>query len=158
MLRQKKKEKEQEIIQKKDTVQGALKIKKRLEKSLNAEVKLNYKNNNKGRKISSVVSEMLQPLLKDTRTFDEEKNAIGLGVMAWNLGVIKTYKGEKEMFKALKEFKMQLPTQIVELLLEYSNIKCKKYDNYNQLIVDYEFSKLNNHQNNLTVSYESINE
>ncbi len=156
MLRQKKKEQEQDNNSKKNTIQGITKIKNRLEKSLNTKVKLNYKNNNKGRKISDVVSEMLKPLLKEARTFDEEKNAIGLGIMAWNLGVIKTYRGEKEMLEALETFKMKLPVHAKELLLEFSKIKYEYYDKYNQFIIDYEFSKLNNHQNNLTVTYETI--
>ncbi len=101
---------------------------------------------------------MIQPLLEDARSFKEEKNIVELGVMAWNLGVIKKNNGEKEMQKALKGFVIMLPKEIKDLLLNYSDIKCKNYSEYNELIVDYEFTRLNSHQNNLTVSYKMINE
>ena len=90
MLRLKKKERENEEYSKTDnSSHGLSKMKKRLDKELNRDVKFNYKNNTKGRKISDVVSEMIQPLMEEARTFKEEQNIVGLGVMAWNLGVIK---------------------------------------------------------------------
>ena len=121
-------------------------------------MKYNNKNNSNRRKISDVVSEMIQPLLKEARNFKEEQNIVGLGVMAWNLGVIKKNNGEKEMRKALKAFGMKIPKNLINVLLEYSEIKCENYSEYNELIVDYEFTRLNSHQNNLTVSYEMVNE
>ncbi len=96
--------------------------------------------------------------MEEAKTFDEEQNIVGLGIMAWNLGVIKQNNGEKEMLKALKSFKMKIPKQFTNLILDYSIIKCENYSEYNELIVDYEFSRLNAKQNNLTVSYKSINE
>lgn len=159
MLRQRKKERENEKSFKHDNSTHVLsKIKKRLDKELNADVKFNYKNNSKGRKISDVVSEMIQPLMDEARTFKEEENIVGLGVMAWNLGVIKKNNGKKEMQKAFKSFGMKFPKDIKNLLLDYSEIKCENYSEYNELIVDYEFTRLNSHQNNLTVSYKMINE
>ncbi|MEA1872948.1 MAG: hypothetical protein U9N51_00765 [Bacteroidota bacterium] len=121
-------------------------------------MKFKYKNNLDGRKISDVVSEMIQPLMEEASTFKEEQNIVGLGVMAWNLGVIKKNNGEKEMRKALKGFGMMLPKKIKNVLLEYSEVKCENYSEYNELIVDYELTKLNSHQNNLTVSYKMVNE
>ena len=102
MLRQRKKERENEEYSKPDNSTHALyKIKKRMDKELNSDVKFNYKSNSNGRKISDVVSEMIQPLMEEARTFKEEQNIVGLGVMAWNLGVIKKNNGDKEMQKAL---------------------------------------------------------
>ena len=129
-----------------------------MDKGLNVDVKFNYNNNPNGRKISDVISEMIQPLMEKAKTFDEEQNIVGLGVMAWNLGVIKKNNGEKEMQKALKGFSMTFPKQIKNLLFDYSEIKCENYSEYNELIVDYEFTRLNANQNNLTVSYKLINE
>lgn len=159
MLRQRKKERENENSSKSDNSTHVFsKMKKRLDKELNADVKFNYKNNSNERKISDVVSEMIQPLMEEARTFKEEQNIVGLGVMAWNLGVIKKNYGEKEMQKAFKGFGMRFPKDIKNLLLDYSEIKCENYSEYNELIVDYEFTQLNSHQNNLTVSYKMINE
>ncbi len=158
ILHKRKKIKENEVKSNEDNIHGLSQIKKRLDKELNVDVKFNYKNNPKRRKISDVVSEMIQPLLEDARSFKEEKNIVELGVMAWNLGVIKKNNGEKEMQKALKGFVIMLPKEIKDLLLNYSDIKCKNYSEYNELIVDYEFTRLNSHQNNLTVSYKMINE
>ena len=159
MLRQIKKQRENEIIsQENNSAHGLSQIKNRLDKELNVDVRFNYNNNPNGRKISDVISEMIQSLMKEAKTFDEEKNIVGLGVMAWNLGVIKKNNGEKEMQKAIKGFGMKLPKEIKNLLLDYSEVKCKNYSEYNELIIDYEFTRLNANQNNLTVSYKLINE
>ena len=159
MLRQRKKERENEEFSKPDKSTYALsKIKKRLDKELNVDVKFNYKKNSNGRKISDVVSEMIQPLMEEARTFKEEQNIVGLGIMAWNLGVIKKNKGEKEMQKLLKNFGMTLTKDLINILLEYAEVKCENYSEYNVLIVEYELTKLNAVQNNLTVSYKSIDE
>ncbi|MEA3495630.1 MAG: hypothetical protein U9R42_06295 [Bacteroidota bacterium] len=159
MLRQRKKDRENEKVSELNNgVHGLSSIKKRLDKELNTDVKFNYKNNLNGRKISDVVSEMIQPLMEEARTFKEEQNIVGLGVMAWNLGVIKKKNGEKEMQKALKGFGMKLPKEIKSILLEYSEVKCENYSEYNEFILDYELTRLNSHQNNLTVSYKSVNE
>ena len=159
MLRQRKKERENEELSKPDNSSYALsKIKKRLDKELNTDVKFNYKKKTKGRKISNVVSEMIQPLMEEARTFKEEQNIVGLGVIAWNLGVIKINKGEKEMQKALKGLAMKLPKEIIKVLLKFSEVKSENYSEYNEFIVDYEFTKINSYQNNLTVSYKLINE
>lgn len=156
MLQQRKKERENEKSFKSDINTPALsKMKKRLDKKLNTDVKFTYKNNSNGRKISDVVSEMIKPLMEEARTFEEEQKVVGLGTMAWNLGVIKKNKGEKEMQKALKGLEIRLPKDIKNLLLDYCEIKCKNYSEYNELIVDYELTQLNSYQNNLTVSYES---
>lgn len=159
MLRQRKKERENEKFSKPDNSTYALsKIKRRLDKEFNSDVKFNYKKKTKGRKISDVVSEMIQPLMEEARTFKEEQHIVGLGVMAWNLGVIKINNGEEEMQKAIKGFGIKLPKEIMDLLLDYCEIKCEKYSEYNEFIVDYEFTKINSHQNNLTVSYKMVNE
>ncbi len=97
-------------------------------------------------------------MLDDAESFDEEKNIVGLGIMAWNLGIIKKNNGKKEMKKALKDFEKELPKPIIALLLDFSEIKCKYYGEYNEIIVDYEYTKLNSRQKNLLVSYEPVDE
>jgi len=157
ILRQRKKERENKEFSKPDN-SVVSKIKKRLDKELNANVKFSYRKKTQGRKISDVVSKMIKPLLDEAETFEEKQNVIGLGVMAWNLGVIKVNNGEKELKKELKVLGKKIPKDIIKVLLEYSEVKCEKYSEYNELIIDYELTKRNSHQNNLTVTYKMVNE
>ncbi len=155
MLRQRKKGRG--IAEQKNEVLGQLKMKRRLKNQLGAEVEFRNNNYSTEEKISDVVSQMIQPLLDRAESFEEEKNIVGMGVMAWNLGVIKTHKGEKEMIESLKAFRMKLPKEIIELMIEYVEIKCNDFGEYDQFIYDYEFTRINTHQNNLSVAYESVN-
>ena len=52
-------------------------------------------NQSSGRKISEVVLEMVRPLMKEAETLEHEKKAIDIGILAWNIGVIKGYQGEE---------------------------------------------------------------
>ena len=109
-------------------------------------------------KLSNILLQMIAPLMKNANSFTEEQNIVSLGVMAWNLGIIKTYKGEDEMLDSLNGFGMKLPNDYKKILLEYADIKITKYPDYDQLIHDYEFKSINKKNNNLTVAYKSINE
>ena len=157
ILHQRKKQREtKEMSQDNKSAYAIAKIEKRLNEEFSLNVKLHHNSNPEGRKISEVLSEMIQPLIDDAKTFEEEQGIVGLGVMAWNLGVIKKNKGEKEMRKVLKSISVMLPKQIKKLLLYYSEVKCNNYSEYNEIIVDYEFTRINSHQNNLTVTYKPI--
>lgn len=153
ILRQRKKERE--LLSQEDKPIGYNKIQKRLKKFGKVEIR---NNQTIKKKISTVVSEMLEPLMEEARSFKEEKNIIGMGIMAWNLGVIKTYKGEEEMQKSLQELKPKIPKTFLEILIEYVEIKCTKYKQYDHFIYDYEFTKINDHQNHLSVAYKPISE
>ncbi len=144
---------ERELLSQRDKPIGMNKIQKRLKKFGNIELRNNQSNK---RKISTVVSEMLQPLMEEAQSFNEERNIIGMGIIAWNLGVIKTYKGEEEMQKSLLELKPKIPNPLLEILAEYIEIKCDKYKKYDHFICDYEFTRINEHNNNLSVAYQSI--
>jgi hypothetical protein len=154
MLRERKKE--QEALQVKKSP-GIKEIETRLTK-LHGEKGVKIQNTNSPKKISNLVIEMIEPLKKSARSFNAEQNIIGLGIMAWNLGIIKTFRGEEEMLKAIDQFGMELPVDYKNLLLEYAEIKCSKYADYDQLIHDYEYKSVNKKNNNLTVAYKSINE
>ena len=155
MLRQRKKARE--LGEKENEVHGLPQMEKRLKNRLGIDVEVRNKNAT-GKKISNVVSQMIQPLMKGARSFKEEQNIIGLGIMAWNLGVVKAYKGEKEMLKSLEEFKMMFPDVLKEVMMEYVEIKCTDYEEYDQFIYDYEFTRIDGSHNNLTVAYESVQE
>jgi len=149
----KQRKKERELLSRGDKPIGMNKIQKRLKKFGNIELRNNRSNK---RKISTVVSEMLQPLMEEAQSFNEERNIIGMGIIAWNLGVIKTYKGEEEMQKSLRELKPKIPNPLLEILAEYIEIKCDKYKQYDHFIYDYEFTRINEYNNNLSVAYQSI--
>ena len=155
MLRQRKKERE--LGRQENEVPGLPPMEKRLKNKLGIEVELRDKNAS-GEKISNIVSQMIQPLMDEARSFKEEKNIIGLGIMAWNLGVIKANKGEKEMLKSMEEFEMIFPDVLKEVIMKYVEIKCTEYGEYDQFIYDFEFTRINNRQNNLSVAYESFQE
>lgn len=161
MLRQRKKEREKEnssttAMSADSRTLARSKMKERLENVYNTEVEFSYRSKSAGRKISDVLSEMIKPLMDKTTTFEEEQNLVGLGVVAWNLGVIKKKHGEKEMRKTLKGFGRRFPKSVKPLLLYYVEVKCNKYGEYNEVIVDYDYSSLNDYENNLTVSYEIV--
>ena len=155
MLRQRKKERE--LAGQENEVLGLPQMEKRLKSKLGGKVEFRNKNS-EDKKISNVVSQMIQPLMKGARSFKEEQNIVGLGIMAWNLGVLKAYKGEKEMLKSLEEFKMSLPNDLMGLVKEYVEIKCTEYGEYDQFIYDFEFTRISDRQNNLSVAYESVQE
>ncbi len=109
------------------------------------------------RKISDVVLEMLRPLLKEAKNIRDEKKIIGMGVIAWNLGVIKTYKGEDEMRAFMQNIRPPIPEGILDILMEHVERKCSKYKKYDQFIYDYELTRIPGDQINLSVAYESVN-
>ncbi len=133
------------------------KIKARLQKQLNEDVALRDKSQ-KGKKISEVVLEMLQPFINEAQSHNEEKEIIDLGIIAWNLGVISTYLGKEEMEQALKEIKSEVPEFLKEIILILVELKTSDYDQYDKLILDYEYTRFNKTRNNLTVTYKTINE
>ncbi len=110
------------------------------------------------RKISDAVTEMINPEMREARDFEEQKKIIGLGVTAWNLGIMKAHNGEKEILKLKKSFKNALSKELANLIIEFSEVKCTDYSEYDELIIDWEFTRLNDRQNNLTVSYKLFNE
>lgn len=148
--------KQREALQKTE-LPGIKEIESRLNQQ-HKDIDVKLRNANPQIKISNVVLQMIAPLMKNANSFKEEKNIVGFGVMAWNLGIIKTYKGEDEMLDSLNGFGMELPNDYKNTLLEYADKKCIEYPDFDQLIHDYEFKSINKKNNNLTVAYKSINE
>ena len=132
MLRQRKKDKE--IAKQNNELPGQSKMGKRLKNLLGADVSFRNNNISAEKKISNVVLQMIQPLLDEAQSFKDEKNIVGLGVMAWNLGVLKMYEGEKKMLESLKDFRMLLSKDILELMMKYVEIKCNNFGEYDQII------------------------
>ncbi|MBW6534056.1 MAG: hypothetical protein K0B11_03535 [Mariniphaga sp.] len=112
--------------------------------------------NNAKVKISEVFSEMIDPLMENAESFKERQNIVGMGVVAWNLGIIKEKKGEEAMLESLGIYKMTVPYELKELILEYVEIKCTEYAQYDQFIVDYKLTRISDKAVNITVAYKSF--
>jgi hypothetical protein len=132
------------------------KIQKRLDRHENAKFEMREKQSS-GRKISEVVLEMVRPLMKEAETLEHEKKAIDIGILAWNIGVIKGYQGEEAMQEFIEDIKDKLPETVMQMLMDLARRKCSKFRKYNQFIFDYEIKVLPGSKLNLTVAYESVN-
>lgn len=151
MLRQRKKQKE--ALLSNDPI-GKFAIEERLkEKHNGADIQIRN-NNNSDVKISNLVLQLIAPLMEKAKNFKEESNIAGLGVMAWNLGIIKASKGEKEMLKSLDNIGMLVPRLYKKLLLEYAEIKCIEFPEFDNIIYDFEFTSVDSRNNNLSVTYK----
>ena len=47
------------------------------------------------------------------------------------------------MQEALNVYRMELPKDVGKVLLDYCEIKCENYSEYNELIIDYEYTSIN---------------
>jgi hypothetical protein len=91
-------------------------------------------------KISSLLLEMIYTLLIDAHDEEEVREIVSFGLVAWNCGIIKATLGDEELKKAMKSFKSLESLENKKLLEEYINIKCNKFYQYTDLIVDYRIS------------------
>jgi hypothetical protein len=107
-------------------------------------------------KISELVLKLIQPLMDQATSFHEQQNVVGLGIMAWNLGTIKTCRGEDIMLESLDIAVNDIPDELKNELLKYIDIKCEKYSAYNHIIHDFEFQSVDKKNNHLTVAYETM--
>lgn len=105
-------------------------------------------------KISTVLLEMIKPILLTSRDEEDAKGIITMGVVAWNCGIIKQTIGEEELREMMKAFKSDESSEEKRLLEEYINIKCNQYGKYNDFITDFQFSFERDGRMNLTVLTE----
>jgi len=106
-------------------------IQQRLDRFENAKFEVREKQSS-GRKISEVVLEMVKPLIKEPETLEQEKKAIDIGILAWNIGVIKGYQGEEAMQEFIQDIKHKLPETVMQVLIDLARRKCSRYRKYNQ--------------------------
>ncbi len=145
---------EKESLKSVDKSQTIKKMERRLKGFGKFEIK---EKQSSDKKISAVVLEMLKPLLDEADSFEIERNIIQMGIIAWNMGVVKTYKGDDEMHASLKEIKPSLPDEMMDILMTIVKRKCSKYKKYDQFIYDYQIKTIPGPKLNLTVAYESVN-
>lgn len=90
-------------------------------------------------KMSEVLIEFAQPLLKVARTPEQFRTAIGIAGIAWNSALLPDQEIEKQLVSLLPESKPEyddiLP--IMEMLKER---KQRDFAEYNLIIVDYQIS------------------
>lgn len=146
--------KEKESLNPGDQSQTIKNMEKRLKKYGIKEVR---EKQSSGKKISSVVLDLLKPLLDEADSIKLERKIIQMGIIAWNLGVIKTYKGENAMFTFMQEIKPSIPEEVMDILMEVVKRKCSKYKKYDQFIYDYKIKRIPGPNLNLTVAYKSAN-
>ncbi len=56
-------------------------------------------------KISTLLLDMIKPILLTAQDEDEVRGIVTMGIVAWNCGIIKQIKGEKGLQKTLRAFK-----------------------------------------------------
>jgi hypothetical protein len=149
MLRQKKREREQILALENQLERD----KKRLRESAEKDGVKIIDRSVLGRKekISTLLLDMIKPIIHEAYDEEDLKGIISMGVVAWNCGIIKTTTGDKELNKVLKSFKNQDNEENKKLLDEYIQIKCEKYGQYNDFITHFEISIEDDGMLNFTV-------
>ena len=109
-------------------------------------------------KISTLLLDMIKPLIHEAYDEEDLRGIISMGVAAWNCGIIKTTRGEKELNKILKSFKSQDHVESKKILEKYIQIKCEKFGQYNDFITNFEISTEDDGRLNFTVLTEVTDE
>jgi hypothetical protein len=102
-------------------------------------------------KISTVLLEMIKPVLFTAQDEEDARGIVSMGVVAWNCGIIKQTLGEDKLKDAMKAFKSKENSWERNLLNEYIGIKCNKYGQYNDFITDFQLSFERDGRMNFTV-------
>jgi hypothetical protein len=107
-------------------------------------------------KISEKVLEMVKPILSKAQNENEVRGALSMGIVAWNLGIVKQVSGEDEMKKMLRSKQALDDPEVMQLMEEHIDIKCKKYGKHLDFITDFKISIEMNGDLNLTVTTSQI--
>lgn len=91
-------------------------------------------------KISSILLEMIKPVLFTAQDEEDARGIVSMGVVAWNCGIIKQTMGDKKLKEAMKFFKANENSEEKKLLDRYIELKCNKYHQYTDLITDFQVS------------------
>ncbi|MHC1778224.1 MAG: hypothetical protein AB9834_22685 [Lentimicrobium sp.] len=105
-------------------------------------------------KISTVLLEMIKPILLTSQDEEDAKGIVTMGVVAWNCGIIKQTMGEEKLRDTMKAFKSNESSEDKKLLDEYINIKCNQYGKYNDFISNFQISFERDGRMNFTVLTE----
>jgi len=102
-------------------------------------------------KVSTVLLEMIKPVLYTAQDEEDARGIVSMGVVAWNCGIIKQTMGEEKLKDAMKSFKSKESSEEKKLLDEYIDIKCNQYSQYNDYITDFKISFEHDGRMNFTV-------
>jgi hypothetical protein len=102
-------------------------------------------------KISTVLLEMIKPVLFTAQDEEDARGIVSMGIVAWNCGIIKQTLGEDKLKDAMKGFKSKENSWERNLLNEYIGIKCNQYAQYNDFITDFQLSFERDGRMNFTV-------
>jgi len=102
-------------------------------------------------KISTVLLEMIKPILFTAQDEEDARGIVSMGVVAWNCGIIKQTLGEDKLKDAMKALKSKENSWERNLLNEYIEIKCNQYSQYNDFITDFQLSFERDGRMNFTV-------
>ncbi|MDP2422711.1 MAG: hypothetical protein U1C46_04800 [Bacteroidales bacterium] len=102
-------------------------------------------------KISTVLLEMIKPILLTAQDEEDARGIVTMGVVAWNCGIIKQTKGEDKLRDSMKAFKSNEISEERKLLDEYISIKCNQYSEYHDFITDFQLSFERDGRMNFTV-------
>jgi hypothetical protein len=90
-------------------------------------------------KVSRLVMDLVQPLLDEANDLEEVNTILSLGVLAWNSGIIRETSGEEALGLLLGHTAtIDIPTR--KLLDNLIELKCTKYKDYIDFIVEFDFS------------------
>jgi hypothetical protein len=156
LLRKKKKEREKQAL-----INGQLEKDKQIlrNKATNNNVKIiDRKLLGKKEKISTVLLEMIKPVLYTAQDEEDARGIISMGIVAWNCGIIKQTMGEEKLQDAMKAFKSKENNDERKLLDEYISKKCNQYEQYNDFITDFQLSFERDGKMNLTVLTDVTND
>ena len=64
-----------------------------------------------------------------------------MGIIAWNLGVIKTYKGKDDMLRFIHESKQSIPEEVMDIIMGVVKRKRKLLRAQLSYFVDIDFSE-----------------
>lgn len=156
LLRQQKKEREKQTLLNKQLQKDQQILREKAEKE-NMKI-IDRSLLGRKEKISTVLLEMIKPVLFTARDEEDVKGIVSLGVVAWNCGIIKQTMGEEKLRDALKEFKSRENSEERKLLYEYIKIKCNQYGQYNDIITDFQISFERDGKMNFTVLTGVTNE
>jgi hypothetical protein len=149
LLRQKKKEREK-LMQEND--QLARDQKKLLESAYKDGLRVVDRSSfGKKDKISTLLLEMIYPLFYEAKNEEDVSGIVSMGILAWNCGIIKDTRGEKELNVVMKSFKSNKNSEQRELLDHYISIKCTRYKQYLEFIIKFEISFEDDGRLNFTV-------
>ncbi len=149
LLRQRKKEREKQALLNDNLLKDQQLLREKAEKD-NVKI-VDRTVLGRKEKISTVLLEMIKPVLFTTQNEEEARGIVSMGVIAWNCGIIKQTLGEDKLKDALKAFKSKEDSWERNLLNEYIGIKCNQYGLYNDFITDFQLSFERDGRMNFTV-------